>query len=637
MCGIPHGDIAVCAEICTNAGMENAAEIGLDTARKSVTSGAARTFYIALTAILIAAVLFAANRYGRDRAYETLRARAQSNAELNAVLLRTVLEKQRSLPFVLARDRDVISALSSGSDSMFKLINEKLESLIPGTRASVIYLLDARGLAVASSNWREPTSFVGIDYSFRPYYTGAVSAGSAEHYALGTISKRPGLYISKRIDGASGLLGVIVIKVEFDELEADWRRNSDPSFVTDQRGIVLVTSFPEWRFMTQGIVPADQKTPMRESLQFGDAPLEPLSITPTFPQQQPDTVKARLPGAAKDEDFVRVQAEVPTTNWTLHLLTPSTAAVAEATRTAVSLALIVLTPLLGITAYLLRRRGLGLRRAREQEAARLELERRVAARTADLSAAHAQLVRQSEERQKTEAKLQTVQQELVQANRLAILGQVTAGVAHEINQPVAAIRAYADNAQTFLHRTQLDSVKDNLKSISGLTERIGSITDELRTFSRKGTGEAGPISVSDIIEGALLLLGSRFRQRAGQIITETPPPEIKVHGNRIRLEQVLINLMQNALEATEGGPASRICLRYAVTDGEVELIVSDNGPGIPEEIMRALFTPFNTSKDRGLGLGLVICHDIVAEYGGRIEVESSGTGTSFTVHLPRVV
>lgn len=597
-----------------------------------------KVVYGLLAAILIIGVLVVANDYGRKRAYEALQVRGQSTAELNAVLLRTVLEKQRSLPFVLSQDRDVISALSSRSGSMLQLVNRKLESLIPGTRSAVVYLLDADGLAIASSNWREPTSFVGTNYSFRPYYTRAVMTGNAEHYALGTVSKRPGLYISRRIDGPLGLLGVIVVKLEFDELEADWRRNSDPSLVVDQRGIVLVASFPEWRFMTKGPIPAEEKGPIRESLQFGEAPLKPLDIVPATPQAQPDIVQARLPGATKNEEFVRVQTTVPTTNWTLQLLTPAAPAVAEATRTAQLLALIVLAPLLALTTFFLRRRGLALRRAREQEEARLELERRVAERTADLSTAHAELVMQAEERQKTEAKLQTVQQELVLANRLAILGQVTAGVAHEINQPVAAIRSYADNAGTFLGRNQIDPAKDNLKAIAGLTERIGTITDELRTFSRKGTADPGPISVSDVIEGAQLLLGSRFRQRAGQIITQAPPPEIKVHGNRIRLEQVLINLMQNALEATEGGrPASKISVRYAVTEDEVQLIVSDNGPGIPEAIMQALFTPFNTSKDRGLGLGLVICHDIVAEYGGRIEVESSSAGTEFTVRLRRVV
>ena len=605
--------------------------------REGTTGLVVKLFYGIIALTIVAGALRIANDYGRNRAYETLQSRAQGTAELNAVLLRTVLEKQRSLPFVLSQDRDVISALSSRSGSMLQLVNRKFESLIPGTRSAVIYLLDADGLALAASNWREPTSFVGTNYSFRPYLPALSPAGSAEHYALGTVSKRPGLYISRRIDGPLGLLGVIVVKLEFDELEADWRRNSDPSLVVDQRGIVLVTSFPEWRFMTKGEVPADRLGPIRESLQFGDAPLKPLDIVPATPQSIPDIVQARLPGTTKAEDFVRVQTAVPTTTWTLQSLTPAAAAVGDATRSAQLFALIVLAPLLGLTAFFLRRRGLARRRSREQEAARLELERRVVERTADLSTAHAELVMQAEERQKTEAKLQTVQQELVQANRLAILGQVTAGVAHEINQPVAAIRSYADNAGTFLGRNQIEFAKDNLETIAGLTERIGTITDELRTFSRKGTGDAGPISVSDVIEGALLLLGTRFRQRTDQINTETPPPQIRVHGNRIRLEQVLINLVQNALEATEGGSASKVTVRTTVTEDEVQLIVSDNGPGIPETIMQSLFTPFNTSKDRGLGLGLVICHDIIAEYGGRIEVESSGAGTEFTVHLPRVV
>ncbi|MGO4448457.1 ATP-binding protein [Phyllobacterium sp. TAF24] len=600
-------------------------------------SAISKLIYGALAVFLILGALLAANDYGRNRAYQTLETRATSAAELNAVLLRTVLEKQRSLPFVLSQDRDLISALTSRSESMLHLVDRKLESLIEGTHASVIYLLDAKGTALSASNWQEPTSFVGIDYSFRPYYLRALASGSAEHYALGTISKRPGLYISRRIDGPSGLLGVIVVKVEFDELEADWRKSSDPSYVIDPRGIVLITSFPEWRFMAQAPIPADQVGPIRESLQFGAAPLAPLSVTPAFTQSSPDRVTAQLPGSNQDAEFIRVRVPVPTTSWSLQLLAPAGAAVTESIRSAQLAALAVLAPILGFTAFFLYRRGRALRRLHYQEQARLELERRVAERTEALSTAHAELVMQAEERQKTENKLQTVQQELVQANRLAILGQVTAGVAHEINQPVAAIRSYADNAKTFLSRNQMEPVKENLSAIAGLTERIGSITDELRTFSRKGTSDAGPTAVSDVIEGALLLLGSRFRQTVGKITTETPPVDVKVHGNRIRLEQVLINLMQNALEATEGGPSSRISVGYALADDEVQLTVADNGPGIPPEIMQALFTPFNTSKDRGLGLGLVICHDIVAEYGGRIEVESSNAGTKFTVHLKRVV
>lgn len=589
-----------------------------------------------LAALLILAAQLIADDYGRKRAYVALEGRARSAAELNAVLLRTVLEKQRSLPFVLSQDRDLISALTSRDPGLLKLVDRKLESLIEGTRASVIYLLDAGGKALSASNWQEPTSFVGIDYNFRPYYTRAMATGSAEHYALGTISKRPGLYISRRIDGPDGPLGVIVVKVEFNELEADWRRSSDPSYVIDQRGIVLITSFPAWRFMAQVPIPAEQREPIRESLQFGEAPLAPLDVTPALTQTEPDRVTARLPDSQERQEYVRVRVPVPTTSWTLQMLVPAGMEVTETVRSAQLVAFIILASVLGSTVFFLRRRGLALRRLQRQEEARQELERRVAERTEALTTAHKELVMQAEERQKTETRLQTVQQELVQANRLAILGQVTAGVAHEINQPVAAIRSYADNAKTFLARDQMGSVRENLSAIAGLTERIGNITDELRNFSRKGTEDAKPAIVSDVIEGALLLLGSRFRQTAGKITTEMPPADLKVRGDRIRLEQVLINLIQNALEATEDGHASQICVLYAVDGDDVRLMVTDNGPGIPAEIMELLFTPFNTSKERGLGLGLVICHDIVAEYGGRIDVKSSSAGTEFTVHLKRV-
>ena len=319
-----------------------------------MTSPLVKIVYGLLAALLVAGALFIANDYGRKRAYESLHIRAQSAAELNAVLLRTVLEKQRSLPFVLSQDRDVISALTTRSDSLLQLVNRKLESLISGTRSSVIYLLNADGLALASSNWREPTSFVGTNYSFRPYYTRAVATGSAEHYAFGTVSKRPGLYISRRIDGPSGTLGVIVVKVEFDDLEADWRRNSDPSLVVDQRGIVLITSLPGWRFMTEGPIVPDQMGPIRESLQFGDAPLAPLDITACLAARPSLILSGRAcPARRRSEEFVRVQTPVPTTTWNLQLLTPAASAVSEATRTAQLLALIVLAPLLGLTRFFL--------------------------------------------------------------------------------------------------------------------------------------------------------------------------------------------------------------------------------------------------------------------------------------------
>ncbi|TIW65519.1 MAG: sensor histidine kinase, partial [Mesorhizobium sp.] len=294
----------------------------------------------------------------------------------------------------------------------------------------------------------------------------------------------------------------------------------------------------------------------------------------------------------------------------------------------------VIGPLIGLAAYLLWRRQSAQMRIAAEQATRAELERRVVERTEDLSRARDRLQAEITDHRSTEAKLQVVQQELVQANRLAILGQVAAGVAHEINQPVATIRAYADNARVFLGRKQTAPAEENLGAIAALTERIGTITEELKTFARKGRTAAEPVELRGVIEGAVVLLRSRFAGRLDALEITLPPPALKVMGNRVRLEQVLINLFQNALEALNGRDGARVEVSVEERDGVV-LSVSDNGPGIPPAILKSLFTPFNTSKEKGLGLGLVISKDIVADYGGRIEVASGAEGTRFTIHLAK--
>jgi two-component system C4-dicarboxylate transport sensor histidine kinase DctB len=208
-------------------------------------------------------------------------------------------------------------------------------------------------------------------------------------------------------------------------------------------------------------------------------------------------------------------------------------------------------------------------------------------------------------------------------------------VAHEINQPVATIRAFADNARTLLKRDRMSEATENLENIAALTERIGTITGDLKILARKGRTAAEPVSVRLVIEGAVMLLRSRFSGQMDALDIVLPDQELKVLGSRIRLEQILINLLQNALEATEAIDAARVEVRVRDEGDMVVLSVSDNGAGIPEAIRAQLFSPFNTSKESGLGLGLVISNDIASDYGGRIEVASSKAGTCFSVFLKR--
>nr|WP_298098208.1 ATP-binding protein [uncultured Shinella sp.] len=587
-------------------------------------------FVLAVVLFVISLGAFhAAGVYGRATALSALEDQGQTDANLKVALLRAVLERPRALPFLLSRDRDVVDALTGAVPAKREFLDRKLEELVTGTSAAVIYVIDAKGVAVSASNWQEPTSFVGSDYSFRAYFTRAIKDGTAEHFALGSVSKRPGLYISHRIGPAAAPLGVVVVKMEFDQLEKDWHETQRPSYVVDASHVVLITSIPSWRFMTTEPLPPESLAAIRESLQFGEAPLAPL---PFERQSASGLIRVLLPGGGA-ESYLRITTPVASTPWQFEYLVPTKDAVAAAMREARLIVLLLLgAASLSAAYWLWRRQAVRIYAAREQ-AAREELERRVVERTRDLSQARDHLEAEIADHRETETRLQAVQQDLVQANRLAILGQVAAGVAHEINQPLATIRAYADNAKVFLDRSKPEPALENLDHIASLTDRIATITEDLKALARKGRTAEGPVAVREVIDGAILLLRSRFTGRLERLIIAPMPEDLQVIGNRLRLEQVLINLFQNALEAVEPRADGRVDVRVTVHAQDVVMTVADNGPGLSTAILAQLFEPFNTSKEKGLGLGLVIAKDIVTDYGGRLEVETNAGGASFRVHL----
>jgi two-component system C4-dicarboxylate transport sensor histidine kinase DctB len=389
--------------------------------------------------------------------------------------------------------------------------------------------------------------------------------------------------------------------------------------------------------MTIGELQTQTVETIRNSLQFGDAPLKPLPLS-LKPVAGDDMVlvDAILPGSARSTDFLAIRSHVPSTPWLMYSLAPIRQPVEAAIREARLIAFIILASIATVAGILLRRRQRVVARIADAQRRQIELEQRVAERTLDLISARDRLESEINEHHKTEGMLQGVQQDLVHANRLAIMGQVAAGVAHEINQPVATIRAYADNARTFLDRKRLDDAAENLAEIAALTERIGTITGDLRAFARKGHRASEPVPLAQVISGALVLLRSRFAGSMDQLDIELPAPDLCVFGHSIRLEQVLINLFQNALEAVESkGNDGHIEVRTKALSKSVVLTVSDNGPGIPQHILDNLFTPFNTSKERGLGLGLVIAKEILTDYGGKISVKSSANGTLFRVEFKK--
>jgi len=457
-----------------------------------------------------------------------------------------------------------------------------------------------------------------------------MAEGSARQYALGTVSRRPGLYLSQRIDGAAGPLGVIVLKAELADVEADWRSSGQFVFATDPRGIVLATSEADWRYRTLGPIDPAAVAAIRDSLQFGGAPLTALGLRPAGEGRI--VLDENLHGGT----FVAVEqplglADLP---WRIHLLAPADALVANARRSAQGPALAALFGGAALVFALVRRRRrseahrIGLIRAAE------DLERRVGERTIDLREANDRLQSEIAARESSERRLGDLRRDLEQANRLATLGQITAGVAHEINQPLAALRSYAENAGRYLERGDVATANGNLATVVALTDRIGSITQALRGFARRSAGPPGQVALGDALDGAEMVLRGMLIDAAIRYERDPGMADIEVRAERLRLEQVLVILVQNAADALAGRPDPVIQLVAERRGTDVLVGVSDNGVGMDEETLARLFTPFSTTKERGLGLGLVIAKDIVGEWGGDLEARSEwGVGSRFVLRL----
>jgi two-component system C4-dicarboxylate transport sensor histidine kinase DctB len=586
-----------------------------------------RKAILAAVAIVAGLLLIATagGSYARDQAIAAADILAARTARSHAGLLGSELQKFRLLPDVLAEYPDVTAALATHDAAPVARLNRAFELLARRTDAAAIYLIDADGLTLAANNWRLPTSFVGSNYGFRPYFRDAMRNGKSELFALGTVSGRPGLYLARRLDIDGRAAGTIVVKVEFDRVEALWARASGPSFVTDAQGVILITSVPEWRF--RATRPLDKQTleRVRQTLQFGNAPPQPAPVDLSGPLALVGT------GAQATRYRAAIQA-VPLADGRLVHLEPMASPLAAA-NTRIWLWGLALLAVVGVAGALLLR---GREKRQIEREGQRALEAEVARRTAELRAANEALRIESAERAEADRRFRLAREELAQANRLGSLGQITAGVAHEINQPVAAIRAFAENAGAFLDRQQIEPVRENIARIVDLTGRIGSITAELRNFARRKTPETGAVALRSVIDGSMMIVGEKARE----ITTITLPPALApvcVVGDRVRLEQILVNLLQNALEALIGQPMPAITLTVVAGAGPMILVtIADNGPGVDPALADALFTPFVSGKPAGIGLGLAIAREIAREFGGELALALiGGTGATFTLTLKR--
>jgi len=733
-----------------------------------------RSLLIVLLLMLFVLLLVETAVFSRQQAIADLQRSAESHLDRYMLSLQQRLDRYKDLPHLLASHSELVSALDARSESpAIQRANLYLEQVNEVMGTTDVYLMNAQGVTLAASNWRSENTFIGRDFSFRPYFQDALQGREGRYFALGTTSKKRGYYFSYPLRDAQAIRGVVVVKVDLHDVERHWSNARIDLLVTDPDGIIFISTRPEWKFRSLQPLSTEDMQRIVDSLRYGDVQLTSLDIVKReqlerdgelitlldsrqIENEALDGLKPRqflhqrktVPGfglsvsvlaslepvedamlgalllvgfstaaitllvlfllarrrivkersrfqrremLALEENEARVRAIIDNTHAGLVMLDASgciesinptaehlfgyplaqirghyfSQLLAQEDRAACWRHILSDEPdqpdLLAVEAAGLRNDGSqvplevyinrmtlaggrhyivtlhDLTERREQElqlqAAREALETRVQERTADLSHANAKLLEEMEQHRHT-------QNELIQTAKLAVIGQMSAGINHELNQPLTAIRNYADNARAFLKRGKLETVDGNLEEIGGLTERMSRIIHPLKEFARKSSHGTELVSLQAVRDGAMSLMYGRFEKERVEVAWPPRLSDYYVLGDILRLEQVLVNLLGNAVQAMEQTETRRIEVGVEAAGKWLRLSVRDRGPGIAEADLERIFEPFFTTKKsgQGLGLGLSISHRIIETLGGRLSATNHPEGGAvFTIELPRGV
>ena len=568
-------------------------------------------FYCGL--IVVTAVLAGgwAMRQAERHALEQSARRGPEQLNLYANSLHTLIERYRALPAVLALDAELVAALSAPiTPEVQAALNRKLERINGAAQSSTLELLDSTGLAVAASNWNTSNSYVGHNYGFRPYFSQTRSKGTGSFYAVGVTSGIPGYFLSSAVLDADGrFLGAMVVKLEFPQLEREWSLGKDTLLVSDARGIVFIANQPGWRYRHLRELSDSDRSAISDTRQYHKQPLT-LMNTRTLRSFDDNSYLARVDGPQGTADYVWSSLQLSTEGWTLHLLQRPGAA-ADDRRNAALAGIGLWLALVFLGLFLLQRWRLARLRQRNRE----ELEQLVEARTRDL---------------------RTAQDGLVQSAKLAALGQMSAALAHEINQPLTAQRMQLATLRLLLDHGRVDDAYKALAPLEQMLTRMAALTGHLKTYARQSpSGLRERLDLASVVDHSLELMEPRLKEEAIDLSIQLIRPAW-VRGDAIRLEQVLINLLRNALDALRDAPHKRLQIRIEANQQLWHLSVSDSGGGISEENLSKVFDPFFTTKPvgDGLGLGLAVSYAIVHELGGRLTACNHADGARFTLTLP---
>ncbi|MCO2047602.1 sensor histidine kinase [Pseudomonas aeruginosa] len=558
---------------------------------------------LVILALLLAPLLWPLQYFAERYYSEQLAEQNRQTLDLYVANLLGTLRRYEELPQILGGLPVLRQALQQPGDPLLqKIANEALADIRRRTGADVIYLLQPDGTTQVASNWAQADSFVHRNFAFRPYYREAMQGRLARFFGLGTTSIKRGYYFASAVKEGSRIIGVLVVKVDLEHIERLWGNSPEQLLVIDNYGVVILSSREDWRFHAS----------------------RPLSAA------ERDEIHANIPYPVQDPKPLRLQQSawlsqsrtLPETGWTVSIYAPRTLIERPVRSVLLIGGATLLALLLLLTLLTLSRRHYLDRIALEAEAKR-QLEERVLERTRELENANAQLQQEVHEREQAQRELMRAQDEVVQAGKLTALGTMSASISHELNQPLAAIRSYADNARVLLDHQRTEDARGNLEQISDLTTRMASIIAHLKAYARGARRAPENVQLQPAIEDALSMVASRRRAMNVELLRDVPDAPLWVQAGETRLRQILGNLLTNALDAlAEKAPPRRLWVIASQDQHGVTLTLRDNGPGFSEDALAHAHEPFFTTKTtaNGLGLGLAICDNLLRALGGRLEM-----------------
>jgi two-component system, NtrC family, C4-dicarboxylate transport sensor histidine kinase DctB len=574
-------------------------EDGLITAPPESAGTSWRVRIVVVLLILLAvSVVGVTNRWLTERFTETTRNRAELRLALYSGNMMSELQRTSVVPLLLARDPELIRALG---EQQFAATSARLISFQSEIGAASIQLLDATGRTVGATNrnllgtnLRQSPSFIDAQRVNDTVFSAAPNGAGVIEFIYSR---------AVRLDGV--LLGVVVVGVDLRKYERAWAGLQDAVLVTDSSGQVILSTVPRWRGL-----------PLEDALAMQDAPSaldRALQVTADWTQTAPDTY-------VSGEGVMQTEARVPFRGWRIVTFT-AYASVRDQVNGVLALEIMGFAILLALTFYFLSRRAMLQSLGFQRE-------------SAELRQLNARLQREIAAREKVQKSLEVAELTLAQSSKLAALGEMSAAVSHELNQPLAAMKTYLAGARLLLQRKRPEEALSSFQRIDDLIERMGAITRQLKSYARKGGEAFEPVDVRSSVSAALSMMEPQLKSRVVKITRAIPRQPVMVMADRLRLEQVIINLLRNAIDASKDMTTPQIDIMLSVGE-TATLTVRDNGHGITD--LDNLFEPFYTTKKpgEGVGLGLAISSGIVTELGGRLTARNSEDGGAvFEVQLP---